>query len=71
MSDSHFFHISKPAKIEPIASLDEALEINKTGGYIWLSYFHAGNKERSSLIEKIDINSLSVEDCLDEGHIQK
>jgi magnesium transporter len=71
MSDSHFFHISKPAKIEPIASLDEALKISKTGGYVWLSYIHPGKEELTPLIEKMGIHPLSIEDCLDNGQIPK
>jgi magnesium transporter len=71
MSDSHFFHISKPGKIETISSLDEALEIMKTGGYIWLSYIHPSADELSPLIEKMGIHPLSIEDCLNEGQIPK
>ncbi len=68
---SHFFHISQPGKIEPIATLDEALEKVKTGGYIWLSYIHPSQEELLPLIEKMGIHPLSIEDCLNEGQIPK
>ena len=71
MSDSHFYHISKPAKIDTISSIDEALEAKKTGGYIWLSFIHPGKEDLAPLIEKMGIHPLSVEDCLDEGQIPK
>ncbi len=71
MSDSHFFHISEPGKIETVSSLGEALELVKTGGYIWLSYIHPSAGELSPLIENMGIHPLSIEDCLNEGQIPK
>lgn len=71
MKDSHFFHISKTGKIAPVSSLDEALEVVKTGGYIWLSYIHPTLEELSPLTEKMGIHPLSIEDCMNEGQIPK
>lgn len=71
MSDSHFFHITQPGKITPVSTLDEAMKVVKTGGYIWLSYTHPDLDELTPLIEKLDIHPLSIEDCLNEGQIPK
>jgi len=71
MPESHFYHIPKPGVINLMPSLDHALQIVKTEGYIWLSYINPGIEELSPLIEKMGIHPLSVEDCMDEGQIAK
>jgi len=71
MSESKFYHINISGKLTCVASLDEALTMSKTEGYIWLSYCEPTIKELSVLEELLGLHPLSLEDCIDAIQIPK
>jgi magnesium transporter len=71
ISETHFYHISEKGKMVNASSLEEAQELAKAGGYIWLSYIHPSLEDLTPLIEKMGLHHLSIEDCLNEGQIPK
>ncbi len=71
MSESRFYHISQAGKLERKASLVEALDSAKDGGFLWLDYDRPTREELSTLIEPLGLHPLSIEDCTDENQIPK
>ena len=71
MSESQFFHISQKGKFTSLATVDEAMTVAKTGGFLWLDYCQPRKEELTPLIGLLDLHPLSIEDCLDEDQIPK
>jgi magnesium transporter len=71
MPEAHFYHIAKDGTLTQTASLENALEVMKVGGYIWLDYYQPKKEELSLLIEPLGLHPLSIEDCVDENQIPK
>jgi magnesium transporter len=71
MTETHFYHIAKDGTMTQAASLENALEIVKGGGYIWLDYYQPRKEDLSVLIEPLGLHPLSIEDCIDENQIPK
>jgi magnesium transporter len=71
MKKSHFYHIAKDGTVSQAANLENALELVKSGGYIWLDYFQPQKEELSLLIEPLGLHPLSIEDCIDQNQIPK
>ena len=71
MTEAHFYHIAKDGTLTQIASVENALEVMKEGGYIWLDYYHPKKEDLSLLIEPLGLHPLSIEDCVDENQIPK
>jgi len=71
MSEAHFYHITKDGSLTQLSSAENALEVVKSGGYIWLDYYHPTKEELSMLIEPLGLHPLSIEDCIDENQIPK
>jgi magnesium transporter len=71
MSETRFFHISTTGELFHISTLDEALEMAKKGGFIWLDYCQPSKEELTSLIEPLGLHPLAIEDCTDENQVPK
>jgi magnesium transporter len=71
VTESHFYHIAKDGTLTHAASLENALEVVKGGGYIWLDYYRPQKEDLSVLIEPLGLHPLSIEDCVDENQIPK
>ena len=71
MSESKFYHIDISGQLASVQTLEEALEISKTGGFIWLSYCEPTLEELSLLKEPLGLHPLSLEDCIDDIQIPK
>jgi magnesium transporter len=71
MSESKFYHFNAKGLFYGVASLDEAVEARKEGGFVWFNFYQPSKEELSSLIDKIGIHPLSVEDCFDEKQVPK
>ena len=71
MTEARFYHIAKDGTMTQAASLENALEVMKVGGYIWLDYYQPKKEDLSVLIEPLGLHPLSIEDCIDENQIPK
>ena len=71
MSESRFYHINASGKIDRVSTLEEALAISKTGGFIWLSYCEPTLEEISKLEVPLGLHPLSLEDFIDDIQIPK
>lgn len=71
MSESRFYHINTSGTIDRVSTLEEALAISKTGGFIWLSYCEPTLQEISELEGPLGLHPLSLEDCIDDIQIPK
>jgi magnesium transporter len=71
MSESKFFHFTSTGLFYGVATLDEAVEASKEGGFVWFNFYQPSKEELSSLVDKIGIHPLSVEDCFDQQQVPK
>lgn len=71
MCESSFYHISAKGKLARVATLTEALEATKTGGFAWLDYRQPTKEELSALIDPLGLHPLSIEDCTDKNQVPK
>jgi magnesium transporter len=71
MSKSKFYHVNLAGKLNNVSTLEEAIALSKSDGYIWLSYCEPTLEELSILIKPLDLHPLSIEDCVDEIQIPK
>ena len=71
MTEARFYHIAKDGTLTETTSLENALEVMKGDGYIWLDYYQPKKEDLSLLIEPLGLHPLSIEDCIDENQIPK
>jgi magnesium transporter len=71
MSESKFYHFTSSGLFYGIATLSEAIEATKEGGFVWFNFFNPSREELSSLVDTIGIHPLSVEDCFDDKQVPK
>jgi len=71
MSERKFFHFSKTGLFYGMNNLDDVIAESKEGGYIWLNYYKPEKDELMTLVEKLGIHPLSVEDCMDDNQVPK
>jgi magnesium transporter len=71
MSESKFYHFTAEGLFYGIASVADAVNALKEGGYIWLNYYKPAREELSLLIDTMGIHPLSVEDCFDNKQVPK
>ena len=71
MKESRFYHFSEKGLFYGMASLEEAVDVLKEGGFIWINYFQPEKKDLNQLVEKLGIHPLSIEDCLDDKQVPK
>lgn len=71
MSESKFYHFPATGSFYGISSLDQAVEATKEGGYVWFNFYQPSKEVLCSLIDKVGIHPLSVEDCFDNEQVPK
>ena len=71
MSESKFYHFTSSGSFYCVATIDEAVEELKGLGFVWFNFYQPTKEELSSLIDKIGIHPLSVEDCFDDRQVPK
>lgn len=71
MSETNFYHFPSSGKFYGIKSLDEAIATMAEGGFVWFNFYQPTREVLCSMIDKVGIHPLSVEDCFDEEQVPK
>jgi magnesium transporter len=71
MSESRFYHVSPAGKLARLATLDEALALIESDGFLWLDYYQPTKDDLTALVDPLGLHPLSIEDCMDENQIPK
>jgi magnesium transporter len=71
MSESKFYHFTSTGLFYGLETLDKAIEATTEGGFVWLNFYQPSKEVLSSLVDKIGIHPLSVEDCFDQEQVPK
>jgi magnesium transporter len=71
MSDSKFYHVTSTGLFYGVASISEAIDSMREGGFVWFNFYNPSREELSSLIDSVGIHPLSVEDCFDDKQVPK
>ena len=71
MSESKFYHFTPAGLFYGVGSSEEAVAAIAEGGFVWFNFFQPSKEMLSSLIDRIGIHPLSVEDCFDEEQVPK
>lgn len=71
MSESKFYHFAPSGLFYGVATIADAIEALKEGGFVWLNYYKPSREELSSLVGTLGIHPLSVEDCFDYNQVPK
>jgi magnesium transporter len=71
MLETRFYHLPSSGGLSTTATLSEALDAAKDGGYVWLDYCEPTKEALFPLIDQLGLHPLSIEDCLDENQIPK
>jgi len=71
MSESKFYHFTSTGLFYGLATLGEAIDASREGGFIWFNFYKPSREELSSLVDTIGIHPLSVEDCFDDKQVPK
>ncbi|HLP59038.1 MAG TPA: magnesium transporter CorA family protein [Candidatus Deferrimicrobium sp.] len=66
-----FFHVVHNAKLRPLGSVTEALEVLKGAGYVWFDYLDPVREDLEPLMNPLCLHQLAIEDCLDEDQVPK
>jgi magnesium transporter len=71
MAAIKIFHFTAGGKMNPMASMAEALEVVKSGGYLWVDCFKPARDEFESVAASLNLHPLAVEDCFDDNQVPK
>jgi magnesium transporter len=71
MSEAKFYHFSATGLFYGVRTLQEAIVASGEGGFVWFNFYQPSREELASLIDKIGIHPLSVEDCFDDKQVPK
>jgi len=71
MSESKFYHFPATGSFYGIATLEEAVAAVGEAGFVWFNFYKPTKEVLFSLVDKIGIHPLSVEDCFDEEQVPK
>ena len=71
MSESKFYHFTATGLFYGIATIGEAIDASREGGFVWFNFYKPSREELSSLVDTIGIHPLSVEDCFDDKQVPK
>lgn len=71
MSESKYYHFPSSGSFYGIATLEAAVAATMENGFVWFDFYQPTKEVLSSLIDKIGIHPLSVEDCFDDNQVPK
>jgi magnesium transporter len=71
MSESKFYHFPSTGLFYGVGTLDEAVSAAKENGFVWFNFYQPSKETLSSLVDKLGIHPLSVEDCFDQEQVPK
>lgn len=71
MSETKFYHFPSTGPFYGIPSLEQAIDATKENGFVWFNFYQPPREVLCSLIDKIGIHPLSVEDCFDNEQVPK
>ena len=71
MSESKFYHFTQTGLFYGVESLEKAISATTEGGFVWFNFYQPSKEILTSLVDKIGIHPLSVEDCFDEEQVPK
>lgn len=71
MSESKFYHFTQTGLFYGVESLEKAVSAITEGGFVWFNFYQPSKEILTSLVDKIGIHPLSVEDCFDEEQVPK
>ena len=71
MTESKYYHFTASGSFYSVGTLEEAVAATMEGGFVWFNFYNPTKDMLSSLIGKIGIHPLSVEDCFDEEQVPK
>ncbi len=71
MSGSCFYQIGNIGPPKRVGTAEAAVAAAEVDGFAWLHYSEATKAELTGLVDLLGLNSLSIEDCLDDNQIPK
>jgi magnesium transporter len=71
MSNSSFYNVSLKGEITSLKSAEDVLGSIGSGGYAWLNYIDPSPEELNVIKDRLNLDSLSIEDCFDDNTIPK
>lgn len=71
MSESKFYHFPSTGHFYGISTLADAVSTLSEGGFVWFNFYKPSREMLNTLVDKIGIHPLSVEDCFDEEQVPK
>jgi len=71
MAENKFYHFPVNGIPYCIKSLEEAADTLSEGGFVWFNFYQPTREMLNTLVEKVGIHPLSVEDCFDEEQVPK
>lgn len=71
MSESKFYHFTPKGLFYGIDTLDKAVAATTEEGFVWFNFYQPAKETLYSLVDKIGIHPLSVEDCFDDEQVPK
>ena len=71
MPESKFYHFPATGPFYGVRTIEEAVAATDEGGYVWFNFYQPSRELLGSLVNKIGIHPLSVEDCFDEEQVPK
>jgi magnesium transporter len=71
MAGAKFYHIVEAGKFQELASVAEARNSLKSGGFLWLDFSQPSREDLQALVEPFGLHPLAIEDSLDFNQVPK
>lgn len=71
MSETKFYYFPPNQHFYSVKTPGEAIELTKSGGFVWLNYYKPNKDDLSPLTDLLGLHPLSIEDCTDQQQVPK